>query len=68
MYFTCMGDLKIKPVIKLKMFLFQPLNQIVVDHKMNDNILLNLPSFSYSCEEGWKYLLTNKTRLVLSTK
>ena len=45
MYFTCMGDLKIKPVIKLKIFLFQPLNQIVVNHKINDNIPLNLPSF-----------------------
>ena len=45
MYFTCMRDLKIKPVIKLKIFLFQPLNQIVVNHKINDNIPLNLPSF-----------------------
>ena len=45
MYFTCIGDFKTKPVIKLEMFLFQPLNQIVVNCKINDNILLKLPSF-----------------------
>ena len=55
MYFACMGDFNIKPVIKLEMFLFQPLNQIVVNCKINDNILLNLPSFCYSCEEGYKF-------------
>ena len=45
MYFAyCKEDFNIKPVIKLEMFLFQPLNQIVVNRKINDNILLNLPS------------------------
>ena len=50
-----MGDFNIKPVINLEMFLFQPLNQILVNCKINDYILLNLPSFCYSCEEGWKF-------------
>ena len=52
MYFACKEDFNIKPVIKLEMFLFQPLNQIVVNRKINDNILLNLPSLWYSSEEG----------------
>ena len=40
-----MGDFNIKPVMKLELFLFQPLNQTVVNRKINDDILLNLPSF-----------------------
>ena len=60
MYFACMGDFNIKPVIKLEMFPFQPLNQIVVNRKITDNILLNLPS-SDTAARKVKNLLTKKT-------
>ena len=60
MYFPCMGDFNIKPVIKLEMFLFQPLNRIVVNRKITDNILLNLPS-SDTTARNVRNLLTSKT-------
>ena len=60
MYFACMKDFKIKPAMKLEMFLLCPLNQITVNCKRNDNVLYILPS-SDAAARKVRNLLTNRT-------
>ena len=60
MYFACMKDFKIKPAMKLEMFLLCPLNQITINCKRNDNVLYILPS-SDAAAKKVRNLLRNKT-------